>query len=451
MVAAQPPPSRRHDLTEHADTHQRALAINLDRSIYGSFAEIGAGQEVARWFFQVGGAAGTVARTISAYDMAMSDAIYGQTRRYVSRERLLAMLDREHSLLVETLSATRGTDTRLFAFADTVAARNYAGTNECHGWMGLRFQDRAGAAPSDALLHVNMLEPNQLLQQQALGVLGVNLLHATYQDRATPEQFVASLFDGLSLDRVEIDVAELRGPAFAGFDARAVGLRLVRQGLAGAVVFQADGALVAPTEVLRRRPVVVERGRFRSEKPVHGPLLAGAGRRLRAELPGDAREPLCLFEMTTRPDDGQLPDDDELLRRIARLNGLGFPVAVTRYAQVWELNEHLRRYSQEPIRLALGASTLVEILIGSAAESEIGGAFQALGRLFTQKTRLYVYPMPVKTFRDRLAKVGVSPDTVGFDAERPVTADGIRFPEAFGHMYAYLLELGWIVPLPPAP
>jgi hypothetical protein len=438
-------------LSDQADTHQRALAINLDRSVYGSFAEIGAGQEVARWFFQVGGAAGTVARTISAYDMAMSDAIYGKSRRYVSRDRLLAMLDREHSLLVGTLGETRGADTRLFAFADTVAARNHAGTNECHGWMGLRFQDRPGAAPSDALLHVNMLEPSSLAQQQALGVLGVNLLHAAHHDCAAPAEFLTSLFAGLSLDRVEVDVAELSGPAFAGFDARAVGLRLVRQGLAGAVVFQPDGALAAPTEVLRRRPVVLERGRFRSEKTVHGPLLRGAGDHLHAELPADAREPLCLFEMTMRPHDGQLPDDDVLLRRIARLNGLGFPVAVTRYAHVWDLNEHLRRYTQEPIRLALGASTLVEILTESATESEIGGAFQALGRLFAQKTRVYVYPMAVATFNERLAGVGLGRDTVGFDPERPVSADGLRFPAPFGHMYAYLLELGWIVSLPPAP
>ena len=386
------------------------------------------------------------------YDMAMSDALYGKTRRYVSRDRLIAMLDREHSLLVGTLGEARGADTRLFAFADTVSARNYAGTNECHGWMGLRFQDRPGAAPSDALLHVNMLEPSQLLQQQALGVLGVNLLHAAHHDRATPEHFLASVFDGLSLDRVEVDVAEVSGPAFSGFDARAVGLRLVRQDLAGAVVFQPDGALAAPTEVLRRRPLVLERGRFRSEKPVHGPLLTGAGRGLRAELPADAREPLCLFEVTVRPPgDTPLPEDDELLRRIARLNGLGFPVAITRYPHAWELIDHLRRYTREPIRLALGASTLVEVLTASAGETEIGGALQALGKLFAQNVRVSVYPMAAATFRERLARAGLPPDTVAFDPAGPVAADGIRFPGAFGHLYAYLLEAGWIVSLPSAP
>src|SRR5262245_35055152 len=155
-------------MAERAETHQRALRINLDPSVYGSFAEIGAGQEVARWFFQVGGAAGTIGRTISAYDMAMSDALYGKSPRYVSRERLLAMLDREHALLVQEVGPARGPDTRLFAFADTVAARNHAGTNECHGWMGVRFQAEPGAPASDVVLHVNMLEPSNLRQQQSI-------------------------------------------------------------------------------------------------------------------------------------------------------------------------------------------------------------------------------------------------------------------------------------------
>jgi len=437
---------------EHAETHQRALRINLDPSLYGSFAEIGAGQEVARWFFLVGGAAGTIGRTISAYDMAMSDALYGKSPRYVSRERLLAMLDREHALLVQEVGPERGPDTRLFAFADTVAARNYAGTNECHGWLGVRFQAEPGAPPSDALLHVNMLEPSNLLQQQSIGILGVNLIHAAYHDRASPSRFLDSLFDGLSRERVEIDVAELSGPAFRDFDPRLVGLRLVRQGLASAVVFDAGGDLAPPTEVLRRRPIVLERGRYRTDKALHGPLLAAAGKHLQGELAESARPPLCLFEMHAGAAEASgVPADDELLQRIARLTGRGYPVAVTGYPVAWELTEYLRRYTQEPIRFALGASTLVEVLLAQAGEAAIGGGLQGLGKLLARNVRLYVYPMAVEAFRERLGRAGADPGAVIFDPARPVGADGIRFAPPFGHLYDYLLGAGWIVPLPPLP
>ena len=437
---------------EHAETHQRALRINLDRSIYGSFAEIGAGQEVARWFFQVGGAAGTIGRTISAYDMAMSDALYGKSPRYVSRDRLLAMLDREHALLVQEVGAARGPETRLFAFADTVAARNYAGTNECHGWLGVRFQAEPGAPASDAVLHVNLLEPSNLLQQLSVGVLGVNLIHAAYHDRGSPARFLDSLFDGLSRERVEVDVADLRGPAFRDFDPRLVGLRLARQGLASAVVFDAAGGLAPPTEMLRRRPIVLERGRYRTDKALHGPLLAAAGRHLQAELTESARPPLCVFEMHAGPTEvAGAPADAEVLQRIARLTGRGYPVAVTGYPLAWELTEYLRRYTQEPIRFALGAAELVEVLLAQAGEAAVGGGLESLGKLLARNVRLYVYPMTAEAFRDRLQRAGVDPGAVAFDPARPVAADAIRFAPPFGHFYDYLIGAGWVVPLPPLP
>src|SRR3954469_8546979 len=210
------------------DTHARALAINLDPSVFGSFAEIGGGQEVARWFLTVGGASGTVAQAISAYDKSFSDATYGAGTRYVSRGRLGAMLDREYGLLVERLRPAAGPATRFFAFADTASARNYRGDNEQHAWVGLRFQLEPDAGPSDVVLHVNLMDPTAARQQEALGLLGVNLIHAAFHRRASADDLLAALWDNLTIDRLEIDVLDLAGPAFSDLDPRALCLRLVR-------------------------------------------------------------------------------------------------------------------------------------------------------------------------------------------------------------------------------
>src|SRR3989449_4572011 len=184
-------------------THQKALYINLDPSKYGTFAEIGAGQEVARWFFQVGGASGTIAKTISAYDMVVSDAVYGSTGRYVSRQRLQQMLDHEYRLLLERLSVKRGDNTRFFVFADTVAAKSYTRHDEAQGWMGVRFQAEPGAEPSQIIIHVQMLDKENRLEQEALGIIGVNLIFGAFYHHTEPETLIASQLDNLTRDRIE--------------------------------------------------------------------------------------------------------------------------------------------------------------------------------------------------------------------------------------------------------
>ena len=429
-------------------THQKALSLNLDRTIYGAFAEIGAGQEVARWFYQVGGAAGTVAKTISAYDMAVSDAIYGRSGRYVSRERLLAMLDREYGLLVERLDAARGADTTFFAFADTVAARNYAGTNECHGWLGLRFQARPREAPSQVLLHVNLRDPANLLQQEALGILGVNLVHTAFHERETPERLLAGLFSGLSLDRIELDAVELSGPAFAGVDPLRIALHLVRGGYANAIVLPVEGPLVPPTEVLRKRPILLERGLFRAVQPVHGAMLAAARLRFREEFPAVEREPLSLFEISLLPvgsDDS--PDDEDVLRRADELRRLGAPVAITRFRESYRLTEFLRRYTGEPLRFVLGLPALIELLEASYYSDMIGGALEAMGKLLAENVRLYVFPVDASLLPGLLSRSRLDPALLGYPERGSVTADNLRVAPPIGHLYAYLLESGWLVPL----
>jgi hypothetical protein len=435
-------------MAEPQDTHERALAVNLDRSIFGTFAEIGAGQEVARWFLRVGGAAGTVAKTISAYDMTLSDAIYGKSGRYVSRERLAAMLDHEYALLLERLDAARGAESRFFVFADTVAARNFAGTNECHGWMGIRFQSTPRGAPDDILIHVNMMDPVNLLQQQALGILGVNLIYTAFHRPGSAEQALKSLFAGLSLERLELDFVQLGGPELRGVDSRALGLGLVRQAVAQVVVFGEDGALAPPTEVLRKRPIVLERSRVDTVGATDARMLEAACRELAGESGQSAREPLGLGEITLHPPLArEAPGDAAILERAARLQSLGRPVAVTRYAEAYRLTGYLRRYTNEPIRFAAGAGSLLELFAASVYQDLAGGLLEGLGKLLADNVRVYAYPEAAERLRELLASLPIDPATVSFAADGLVRFDQVRFDPPLGHLQAYLLEAGWLLPL----
>src|SRR5471032_11180 len=256
--------------------HEKAVQINLDKRFYGTFAEIGAGQEVARWLCRVGGASGTLAKTISAYDMAFSDAIYGKGERYVSQVRLQNMLDYEFALLIERLNAKRGAETSFFVFADTVSARNYLGTNECHGWMGIKFQLQPQAEPSEIVIHVNMLDKENLQQQEALGIIGVNLTYGAFYLHSEPEKLIASLLDSLSTSRLEVDMIKFLGPYFSNVDNRLMALQLVEKGLSNAALIGANGDVLQPSEVLHKKPILVERGSFRPVTFVNLDMLDGA-------------------------------------------------------------------------------------------------------------------------------------------------------------------------------
>ena len=221
--------------THESDTRQKALRINLDPRWYGTIAEIGAGQEVVRWFFRVGGAAGTVAKSISAYDMAVSDAEYGKADRYVSAGRLQGMLDTEFQLNVERLGHKRGDENCFFAFADTVVARSFRGGNECHGWMGVKFQAQPHDEPSQIVMHVRMLDVEAWAQQEAIGIVGVNLLYGAFFHHHEPEKLIESLLDRLTTGRIEIDMIQFRGIEFRGVDNRLMALKLVQVGLSGEI------------------------------------------------------------------------------------------------------------------------------------------------------------------------------------------------------------------------
>ncbi|KXU37957.1 nicotinate-nucleotide adenylyltransferase [Cephaloticoccus capnophilus] len=403
-------------------THRKALRINLDATKYGTFAEIGAGQEVARVFFQAGGASGTVAKTISAYDMTFSDAIYGKAPRYVSQERLLLMLDHEFELLRERLSESRGTKTQFFVFADTVSARNFAGTNEQHGWMGIRFQPAPCAEPSEIVLHVRMSDTEAVLQQEALGIIGTNLVYAAFYYRNDPQKFTASLLDHLSPTRIEIDMLEFRGPEFAHIDNRLTSLLLVHYGLTNAVMFGPGGSVLQPSEVLRKKAILVERGSFRPVTHVNVDMLHCAAAQFIQEPLVKDRDFIVLTEITVHNllADGQF-DSADFLSRVDLLGAIGFTVLISNYSEFYRLTAYFRRYTKEMIGMAMGITNLLEILNEKYYENLEGGILESLGRLFRHSVKLYVYPMLREPYECYLATGQTSEPTT--DSAAPPTGE----------------------------
>jgi hypothetical protein len=375
-------------------THQKALKINLDPIRYGTFAEIGAGQEVARWFFQVGAAAGSISKSISAYDMAVSDAIYGHCKRYVSRERLQSMLDYEHSLNLERLRASRGDGTAFFAFADTVAARNYRGTNECHGWMGVKFQAHPRDEDSQVTIHVRMLDQENALQQEALGVAGVNLLYAAFFLHYRPELMLESLLDNLTTHRIEIDMIEFSGIEFRHVDNRVMSLRLVQVGLSGAAMFGPSSEVLQPSEVLHKRQILVERGSFRPVTKVNIDMIHCARERFAAEPEVKPDQTIELMEITMRNllVTGKI-DLTDFIARADVLAAVGKTVLISDYFEYYRLAAYLTRYTAGPIGVTMGVSSLLDLFQEQYYTGLEGGILEAFGKLFTKDLRIYVYPM----------------------------------------------------------
>jgi hypothetical protein len=432
------------------DTHAKALALNLDTSIYGTFAEIGAGQEVARWFLTVGAASGTVAQTISAYDKTFSDDTYGAGTRYVSRERLATMLDREYRLLVDRLGPARGPQSRFFAFADTVATRNFKGDNDQHGWIGLRFQTQPQGPPSDLLLHVNLMDPTATQQQEALGVLGVNLLHAIHHARSSADASLERLWDGLSIDRLEIDVLDFNGPAFEGQDPRAWCVQLVRRGMARAIMFDTSFRVVEPAAVLRKRPLLVERGRFETIEPFHAAMLHAADRKLREEGASLGRDPQGLLEMTLHPAfDDDAPDDDAVLARVKNMTGV-LPTLVSDLAEAFRLVPYLRRHTSEPIRLVGGVTLLARILQAEFYEALPGSLLEGMGKLFASGVTLYAYPMPRDAVENAAGPAAQAGKVRLRDPDAAmIGADDLVLSPPVDHLFRYLRAAGHVVPIDP--
>ena len=374
-------------------TNRKALQINLDAKKYGTFAEIGAGQEVARRFFTVGGAAGTIAKTMSAYDMTFSDAIYGPTDRYVSRKRLWTMLDHEYDLLVKRLDAKLGGDRTFFVFADTVAARSFKQHNESHGWLGVRFQTEPRGEPSQIIIHVRMLDESNADQQEALGVIGVNLLYGAFY-YSQPEQLISSLQENLAPGRIQVDLIKFSGPSFAKIDNRLINLQLVSQGLTDAVMFTADGEMVQPSEILHKKAILIERGSFRPVTYATNDMLEGARGQFLKESGCSEENTVVLMEMTLENllSEGQLNHAD-FLARVDILGALGRTVLISKFGEYYRLASYLSRYTNRMIGLVMGVPSLIEILDEKYYLNLEGGILEALGRMFKHGLKLYVYPV----------------------------------------------------------
>ena len=413
--------------TRPVTPHEKASRINLDKRFYGTFAEIGAGQEVARWFFVVGGASGALAKTISAYDMAFSDAIYGKDERYVSQARLQKMLDYEFDLLIERLGAGRGATSSFFAFADTVAARTYQGTNECHGWMGIKFQTQPQTAPSGIVLHVNMLDRENIQQQEALGIIGVNLAYGAFYHHTEPEKLIASLLDGLSTARIEVDMIKFIGPCFGGTDNRLMSLQLVAQGLSGAALIGAGGEVLLPSEILRKKNILIERGSFRPVTKVHLDMLDGARKQFLPDTGAGPEESVELLEITMSNllSTGAI-DHCDFLARADTINAAGKMVLISDYAQYYKLAACLRRYTRRRIGIVLGISHIKELFDVKYYDALEGGILESFGRLFKNDLKLYIYP------------------ALEAASGRVVTAEDVAIPDSLVHLYRHLMKNGSI-------
>ena len=381
-----------------SSTLEKALSINQDLSRYGAFAESGAGQEVARHFFQAGKASQTIAKTISAYDMIVSDEIYGReaSGRYVCESRLEKMLSHEFELLVGRLSQVRGKDTRFFAFANTVATTSRNDSKQSHGWMGVRFQTEPGGPINDIVLHVRMLDRHRLQQQEALGILGVNLLDCAFYYIAEPEKFIPRLVENLKEDQIVIDVIRFAGPALAHFENRLMNLELVRRGLAEAILFSPKNEILNVADAVYGKALLIQRGTFRPVTTTHIDVLQKGIMQLKEEVrrsEGLDLEVLPLLELTMHnlESDGHIHEKD-FLARVETLTSLGEHVLISNFFLFYGLKRFLRRYNSHFMALVVGAGHLHKLFNEEHYKDLEGGLLEGLGKLLEQKTKLYIYP-----------------------------------------------------------
>ncbi len=382
-------------------TKQKALEINLDPKIYGTFAEIGAGQDVAANFFKAGASSGTVAKTMSAYDMIFSDEIYGADakKRYVSESRLIKMLGKEYGLLIERLQKQRGPSSTFFAYANTITALNYHKTNTGHGWMGVRFQLESNGAYNDVVLHVKLLDNDNNLQQQAVGILGVNLIYACFRYYQNPTLFLLSLRDDLSKDRIQIDMVRFEGPDFIKVDNRLMSLHLVKLEFSDAAVFGPDGKNQQPSEVLYKKHIMVVRGRFRPLINVHMDMLKTGIKQFLEEPDVDSNNVVVLTELTLQAlkerNSNELDadiDEKDFLDRVDILCSLGQTVMISNFHEYYKLVSYLSTITKLKMGVVLGYPNLEYIFSEEHYTNLPGGILESFARLFSRNVKLFIYP-----------------------------------------------------------
>lgn len=419
-------------------SYDKALELNLDPTIYGTFAEIGAGQETANWFFRVSGTAGMVAKSISAYDMVMSDAIYGKTDRYVSDERLNQMLRHEYGILLERLGEQRGKDTRFFSFCNTVRARGYRDSGECHGWLGVRFQKKPQAPPSEVTLHVRLLDHRTIDQMEALGVVGLNLIHSIFRKRNNLREFIESLLDNLTRERIEVTMLKFTGHGYEDFDNRICALQLVQSGLTDAAMLLPSGEVVEPADALYKKPVLLLRGSFDPVLNLHLSMLEQSRRSFCALLDcpncrdlencAECRTvvELCEISMANLLRGEAELDLGDFLDRADALQALGKTVLVSSCAEFHRISAFLNRCTRKPVGIILSIGLLNELFKQKWYGNLAGGLLESFGRLFKQGVSLQVFPWKNRRSGEL------------------VTAQTFQAPENCLHLYQHFLENGHI-------
>ena len=419
---------------EPLTTMQKAFNLNMDLAKYGTIAEIGAGQEVSRFFFRAGGAAGTIAKTISAYDMDFSDAIYGkeEDHRYVTESRVKKMLDKEFRLVLERVGDKRPQNSTYFAFADTITAKSYSQKNECHGWLGIKLQLSSGAEPCEILLHVRMLDESNLMQQEAVGILGVNLIYGAFYYYTDVEKLIRSLGDNLEWGRLEIDLIRFTGPYFIDVNNRLMALKLVEMELSDAVVFATDRkTLVHPSELFYKRDVMVMRSMFKPVTNVSEDMMNNGMALFLSTHGVDGKMAMAVPEISIA-EMRKLGtfDMQDILDRVDCLNLLGYPVIVSNYLRFFRVRAYLGRYTKGKVAFVLGIPNLVTLFDAAYYEGLKGGILGAFASLFDRETLLFVYPMR-------------NPN----DPKQIITAETFPVPELLKFFYYYLQANHMILPV----
>ena len=377
-------------------TKQKALKINLNDNIYGTFAEIGAGQETVRQFFRAGGASSTIAKSISAYDKDFSDAIYGieDDKRYVTENRLRKMLDLETSLIEERLTRDKHPEKLFFSYANTVATIDFAKKFKGHGWVGLRFQIEPNGEYNEIILHIRFKENDARLQQETLGVLGTNLIYSAFYKYNQPKKILKYLYDNLNKGQLEIDTINFSGPVFKEVDNRLVSLQLVKGGMTDAVMFSPEGKNVLPAKILYKKNILALRGSFRPVTKVNVEMYQNSIKLFLKQKNVELEKTQVVFEITLSnlKSDGEI-DEQDFLDRAKLLCSLGQTVLISDFKEYYKLVEYFSLYTKKKIGITMGINNLIEIFNPKYYTQLSGGILEAFGKLFFKNVKVFAYPM----------------------------------------------------------
>lgn len=374
----------------------KALRINLNENIYGTFAEIGAGQETVRNFFRAGGASGTIAKTISAYDKDFSDAIYGleDDGRYVTESRLKKMLNHEINLIEERIARENHPNKMFFAYANTVATIDFAKKYKGHGWVGIRYEIDPHAGYNEIVLHIRFHENEAQLQQITLGTLGVNLIYGAYYKYDEPKKLLRYLYDHIDQDKIEIDTINFSGPQFENVDNRLMSLQLIKNGMTEAVMFGPDGNNILPARILYKKNILALRGSYRPVTKVNIDMYEKSYEMFLKENRVDKSRTEVIFEITLSNlrAEGEI-DEQDFMYRARLLCSLGHTVMISNFQEYYKLVEYFSRYTRMRLGLSMGVNNLVDIFDEKYYRHLSGGILEAFGKLFFKDLKVYLYPM----------------------------------------------------------